>query len=291
MTSAPTIVRETAVAGQFYPGTAAELDATVRNFLEDAEAGQGPVPQGTVPKAIIAPHAGYVYSGAVAASAYARLVPAASVITRVVLLGPCHRVAVRGLALSGAGAFRTPLGDIPVDQAAAEEILKLPQVQIFDATHEHEHSLEVHLPFLQVVLDEFSVVPLVVGEAAPGEVAEVIEALWGGPETVIVVSSDLSHHLDYETAQRTDSQTSKAIETLDPSAISPDGACGRFPVGGLLRIAKRRGMTVTTLDLRNSGDTAGPKDRVVGYGSWMFQEAPGEAPENKTSGDSRDRDQ
>ena len=275
MTSAPTFVREAAVAGQFYPGTAAELEATVRNFLEDAETGHGPVP-----KAIIAPHAGYVYSGDVAAIAYARLAPAAAVITRVVLLGPCHRVAVRGLALSSAGAFRTPLGDIPVDQAATDEILKLPQVQIFDATHAQEHSLEVHLPFLQVVLDAFSVVPLVVGEASPGDVAGVLDALWGGPETVIVVSSDLSHYLDYDQARVMDAETAMAIESLDASAISRDGACGRFPVGGLLQIAKRRGMTVTTLDLRNSGDTAGSKDRVVGYGSWMFQEA--------RSGDIRD---
>ena len=187
-------IKEAAVAGQFYPGSKTELEATVRGFLDAADAGQGPGSQGGsqgdpqgVPKAIIAPHAGYVYSGAIAASAYARLIPAASIIKRVVLMGPCHRVAVRGLALSSAEVFRTPLGDIPVDLAAATEILKLPQVEIFDATHAQEHSLEVHLPFLQVVLDEFSLVPLVVGEAASGDVAEVIEALWGGPETVIVV--------------------------------------------------------------------------------------------------------
>ena len=270
-----TFIRDAAMAGQFYPGTAAELDTTVQNFLDAADAGQGPVP-----KAIIAPHAGYIYSGAIAASAYAQLIPMASVIKRVVLLGPCHRVAVSGLALSGAEAFRTPLGDIPIDQAAAEEILKLPQVEIFDATHAQEHSLEVHLPFLQVVLDEFSLVPLVVGEAPPGDVAGVIEALWGGAETVIVISSDLSHYLDYDQARAMDNDTCKAIEGLNPSAISSHGACGRYSVGGLLQVAKQRGMTVTTLDLRNSGDTAGPKDRVVGYGSWMFQEA--------QSGDSRD---
>lgn len=267
-----TFVREAAVAGQFYPGTADELDATVRNFLDDAKTGQGPVPPG-VPKAIIAPHAGFIYSGPIAASAYARLVPSASVINRVVLMGPCHRVAVNGLALSSAEAFRTPLGDIPVDKDAAGEILKLPQVEIFDATHVMEHSLEVHLPFLQVILDDFSLVPLVVGQASPSDVAEVIEALWGGPETAIVISSDLSHYLDYETARKTDSRTCGAIEALDPSAIASGDACGRFPVGGLLQVAKQRGMTVTTLDVRNSGDTAGSKDQVVGYGSWMFQEA------------------
>ena len=295
-----TFVREAAVAGQFYPGSAAELDATVQNFLGHAEAGSGPVP-----KAIIAPHAGYVYSGAVAATAYARLMPGAATIKRVVLLGPCHRVSVQGLALSGADAFRTPLGDIPVNKDAAAQILDFPQVHVFDPTHEQEHSLEVHLPFLQIVLDDFTLVPMVVGEATPGEVADVIEALWGGPETLIVVSTDLSHYLDYESARSLDNATCQAIETLDAQAISPDGACGRFPVGGLLEVAKRRGLGVATLDLRNSGDTAGPKDRVVGYGSWAFQEArsgdgcdrnqkqeaPGEAvrpevpPENKSSGD------
>ena len=262
-----TFIREAAMAGQFYPGAAAELDATVRNFLDAADTGHGPVP-----KAIIAPHAGYIYSGAIAAIAYAQLIPAASTINRVVLLGPCHRIAVRGLALSSADAFRTPLGDILIDHAAAEKILKLPQVEIFDATHVQEHSLEVHLPFLQVVLDEFSLVPLVVGEAPPGDVASVIEALWGGTETVIVVSSDLSHYLEYDQARAMDQDTCRAIENLDSSAISSNGACGRFSVGGLLQVAKQRGMTVTTLDIRNSGDTAGPKDKVVGYGSWMFQD-------------------
>ncbi len=268
-------LREAAVAGQFYPGSAAELEATVRHFLDGAGPANVEKTAGApVPKAIIAPHAGYVYSGAVAASAYARLEPAASVIKRVVLLGPCHRVAVRGLALSGADAFATPLGDVPVDKEAAARILELHQVEVFDAAHSQEHSLEVHLPFLQIVLDDFAVVPLVVGEASPEQVADVLDALWGGPETLIVVSSDLSHYLDYDSAQKIDSETCRAIETLDPQAISRDGACGRFPVGGLLEIAKRRGLTVTTLDMCNSGDTAGSKDRVVGYGSWMFQESP-----------------
>jgi AmmeMemoRadiSam system protein B/AmmeMemoRadiSam system protein A len=263
-------VREAAVAGQFYPGSASELEATVRHFLADAEKKAG----AAVPKAVIAPHAGYVYSGAVAASVYALLQPAAGIIKRVVLLGPCHRVPVRGLALSGADAFATPLSQVPVDKQAAAEILDLPQVSVFEATHAQEHSLEVHLPFLQVILDDFAVIPLVVGEAPPEDVAEVLEALWGGPETLIVVSSDLSHFLDYDSAQKIDSETCRAIENLDGAAISRDGACGRFPVGGLLELAKRRGLTVTTLDVRNSGDTAGPKNRVVGYGSWMFQEAP-----------------
>lgn len=277
-TFAPALVREAAVAGQFYPGAKAELDATVRNFLDHAEAGQdSPAVPPAVPKAIIAPHAGYVYSGAVAAAAYALLTPAAATIKRVVLLGPCHRVSVQGLALSGARAFRTPLGDIPVDKDAARQILDFPGVQVFDATHELEHSLEVHLPFLQIVLDDFTLVPLVVGQATPGDVADVLDALWGGPETLIVISTDLSHYLDYDAARSLDADTCRAIEALDAGAISSDGACGRFPVGGLLEAAKRKGLVVATLELCNSGDTAGPKDRVVGYGSWAFTQATPEA--------------
>ena len=268
-----TTVRRAAVAGSFYPGTAAELEATVASYLSLADGATGPVP-----KAVIAPHAGFIYSGPVAAMAYARFKPAAADMTRVVLLGPCHRVAVRGLALSSARAFATPLGEVPVDKSAAKMILELPQVRVFDATHTDEHSLEVHLPFLQVVLGDFSVVPLVVGEASADEVAQVIETLWGGPETIIVVSSDLSHYLDYDSARRMDGTTCRAIEDLDAGAIGRNQACGRVPVKGLLALAKRRGMKVTTLDLRNSGDTAGSRDRVVGYGSWMFTEQPGPGP-------------
>ena len=262
-----TSVRPAAVAGAFYPGSPKELDTTVRYHLSQVEPAKAPVP-----KAIIAPHAGYVYSGPVAATAYARIGPARNVIKRVVLLGPCHRVAVRGLAVSGADAFATPLGDVPLDKKAIEGVLGLPQVQVFDATHQDEHSLEVHLPFLQVILETFSLVPLVVGQATAGEVAEVIEHLWGGPETLIVVSTDLSHYLDPESARRRDRATCQAIEALDGTRIGREDACGRIPMSGLLALAKRRGMGVTTVDLRNSGDTAGPSDRVVGYGAWVFDE-------------------
>jgi len=239
----------------------------VERYLDEA----GP-PAGPPPKALIAPHAGYVYSGPIAASAYNLLRPVRGQIEHVILLGPCHRVPVRGLALSGADAFETPLGNVSVDKAACEKALVFPQVEVFDATHELEHSLEVHLPFLQIVLGDFQVVPMVVGEAAPDSVAEVLDALWGGPETLIVISSDLSHYLDYDSARKIDGQTCQAIESLDPSKIAREGACGRFPVGGLLAVARKRGLRVTTLDLRNSGDTAGPRDRVVGYGSWAFAE-------------------
>lgn len=263
------IIRPAAVAGAFYPDRPGDLQALLARCWDDARTTVGPVP-----KAIVAPHAGYIYSGPVAASAYARIRPAHARIKRVILLGPCHRVAVNGLALSGADAFDTPMGPVEIDKEAAALISDLPQVQVFDATHAQEHSLEVHLPFLMSVLDEFKVLPLVVGQATPDQVAEVLDRLWGGPETLIVVSSDLSHYLDYDSARAIDRRTCQAIEALAPDRISTHGACGRFPLGGLLKLAKARGMTVETVDLRNSGDTAGPRDRVVGYGSWLFLENP-----------------
>ncbi len=258
-------VRAAAVAGQFYPADAGDLRAAIEGYLSAADAGDGPAP-----KAIIAPHAGFVYSGAVAASAYARLAPVADRIKRVVLLGPSHRVALKGIAMSGADYFETPLGRIRLDKQAAADIKGLGQVGVSDPVHAQEHSLEVHLPFLQVLLDDFTLVPLVVGQVAPEQVAEVMRRLWGGPETLIVVSSDLSHYLGYHDAQMLDNRTRDAIESLAPQDIEEGGACGRYPVGGLLRIAANSGMRVETVDLRNSGDTAGAKDRVVGYGSWLF---------------------
>ncbi len=261
-------VRKPAVAGKFYPGSDTALRSVLNEFFADVVV----PPQAPVPKAIIAPHAGYIYSGAVAAEAYARLAPAKETISRVILLGPCHRVAVRGLAASSADAFSTPLGNIPVDKGAQRQISDLDQVRVVDETHAEEHSLEVHLPFLQEVLGEFSVLPLVVGDATNDQVAEVLDVLWGGDETIIVISSDLSHYLDYDTASALDRQTCDAIEELNPDAIQRDQACGRVPVKGLLTLAKRRGMSVETVNLVNSGDTAGTKDRVVGYGAWVFHE-------------------
>ena len=260
-----TSVRNPAVAGLFYPDDPRELRMMVTEFLGAV------VGADTVPKAIIAPHAGYIYSGPVAASAYARIRPARGRITRVVLLGPAHRVGFHGLALAGAEYFQTPLGRIPVDQEAVKKISGLPQVHVMDAAHMQEHSLEVHLPFLQETLGEFGLVPLVVGDATPGEVAEVLEMLWGGPETLIVISSDLSHYHDYKTAQRLDRATSQAIEQLRPEDIQYDHACGRNPVNGLLQVARQRGLKAKTVDLRNSGDTAGTPDRVVGYGAYVFE--------------------
>jgi AmmeMemoRadiSam system protein B len=255
-------VRSPAVAGFFYPGDARELEAQVRGFLADA------APGGRVPKALVAPHAGYVYSGPVAATGYRRLEAARERIERVVLLGPAHRYPLRGLAAHGADFFETPLGRIRVDP----EVRSLPHVEVLDAAHRGEHSLEVHLPFLQIVLGDFTVAPLVVGDAPPDDVAEVLDALWGGPETVIVVSSDLSHFHDYATAQRLDRETADAIVGLRYEDVGPYDACGCRGVSGLLAVARRRGLRIEEVDLRNSGDTAGSHDRVVGYGTFLVFE-------------------
>lgn len=261
-----THVRPPAVAGFFYPSSARELSHAVDGYLAAA----GSADRQALPKAIIVPHAGYVYSAPVAAPAYAALRQVADRIRRVVLLGPAHRVAVRGLAAPRAAAFRTPLGDVPIDLSAIEAIAGLPQVERRDDAHRDEHCLEVQLPFMQRLLSDFTLVPLVVGGATPDEIAEVLERLWGGPETLIVISSDLSHYHDYATAQRMDARAAAAIESFDLAALDEDQACGRLPILGLLTAARRRGLLVQRLDLRNSGDTAGPRDRVVGYGSWAL---------------------
>jgi AmmeMemoRadiSam system protein B len=258
-------VREPAVAGMFYPDNPAQLKQMVDDFLNQVPDSDAPTP-----KAIIAPHAGYRFSGPVAASAYARLRSARNVIHRVVLLGPSHRVGFLGLATSSAETFRTPLGDIPVDTEAVAKINALPQVHPLDQAHMLEHSLEVHLPFLQESLESFTLVPIVVGDTAAAEVAEVLDMLWDGDETLIVISSDLSHYHDYSTAQRLDRATSEAIEALNPEGIGYEGACGRNPVSGLLQLAQQKHLHAETIDLRNSGDTAGPKDQVVGYGAYLF---------------------
>ncbi len=228
-------------------------------------------PERAAPKAIIAPHAGYIYSGPVAASVYALLAPARSRISRVVLLGPTHRVAVRGLALPGCAAFATPLGKVAIDTAAVDALGKLPQVTVNAQAHALEHSLEVHVPFLQVVLEQFTLVPLAVGQAGAQEVADVLDVLWGGPETLIVVSSDLSHYLPYADAQAVDRGTAQAILALAPG-LSHEQACGATPVMGLTHVARRRGLKPELIDLRNSGDTAGDRSRVVGYGAFAFYE-------------------
>jgi AmmeMemoRadiSam system protein B len=245
------------VAGMFYPAEAQALEEAVRSYLQATKPEHMPPP-----KAIVAPHAGYIYSGPIAGSAYAQLAENAAEISRVVLLGPSHRVAFGGLAYSGADRFLTPLGAVEVDRVAYQAVLEAP--------FEGEHCLEVQLPFLQLVLAEFRIVPFLVGDATIDEVGEVIERLWGGDETIVVVSSDLSHYLDYETATKIDAATSRAIEALRPQDIGYHQACGRNPLNGLLREAKRHGLHARTLDLRNSGDTAGPRSQVVGYGAYAF---------------------
>lgn len=259
-----TTVRAPAVAGTFYPAEPAVLSSTVDELLAVAD---GLHRDAVPPKAIIVPHAGYVYSGAIAANAFSRLRTARGTIQRVVLLGPVHRVPVRGLALPGVDAFETPLGTVPLDHDAMARVRGLPQITESAHAHALEHSLEVHLPFLQRVLGDFTLVPFAVGDATREEVAEVLEALWGGDETLIVVSSDLSHYLPYEAARKTDAQTASMLLDLR-SDIDHDHACGGTPVNGLMLAALRHKLNVQLLDLRNSGDTAGTKDRVVGYGSF-----------------------
>jgi hypothetical protein len=263
-------VRSPAVAGMFYPATTSELARELGALLACAE----PAARGKpVPKAIIAPHAGYIYSGPVAAVVYAWLLPARRQITRIVLLGPAHRVPVRGVALPGAQALATPLGRVAVDADAVATIAALPQVTSSPAAHAPEHSLEVHLPFLQTVFEQFTLVPLVVGDATAEEVAEVLDAVWGGAETLIVVSSDLSHYLKYSDAQALDRVTAQAILDLRTD-ISHEQACGSTPINGLLLAARRHGLKPELLDLRNSGDTAGDRQRVVGYGAFAFYATP-----------------
>lgn len=229
-------------------------------------------PLASVPKAVVAPHAGYIYSGPIAASVYALLAPAANVIRRVVLLGPTHRVGVNGLALPSTSHFATPLGAIEIDTDAVAALSDLPQVVIADPPHAQEHSLEVQLPFLQSVLPDFRLVPLAVGHATPEAVAQVLDRLWGGPETLIVVSSDLSHYLPYAEAREIDGTTAARVVAFDPS-IGHDEACGATPLNGLLLAARRHHLKSSLVDLRNSGDTAGDRSRVVGYGGFAFAES------------------
>ncbi|MGB7963499.1 MAG: AmmeMemoRadiSam system protein B [Propionicimonas sp.] len=263
-------VRQPAVAGQFYPGHAADLERSVDSLLDQARDAT-PAEAGAPPKALIVPHAGYIYSGPTAARGYVLLEPARSLIRRVVLLGPAHYVGFSGLAVSPADAFATPLGAVPLDHVVTEALLRLPHVIDSDQAHAPEHSLEVQLPFLQRVLEEFTLVPVVVGAATPLQVAAVIEACWGGPETLLLISSDLSHYLPYEAAEAMDSDTVRRV--LELNWPLPDRrACGARAVNGLLVAAQDHQLRPELVDRRNSGDTAGDRDRVVGYASIAFSE-------------------
>lgn len=259
-------IRYPAVAGAFYPADPQQLQKMIDQYLNDVHS------TAKVPKAIIVPHAGYIYSGPVAATAYARLLNGRNMINRVILIGPSHRVGFKGMAVSSANTFATPLGNIPIDKDAVKLIAELPFVQYLDQAHELEHSLEVHLPFLQETLNDFTLVPVVAGDAPAEQVSRVLEQLWGGPETLIVISSDLSHYHDYATAQQLDRATSEKIEKLQFEKLDFDSACGRVPVSGLLALARKKSLHITTVDLRNSGDTAGDKDRVVGYGAYVIEQ-------------------
>jgi MEMO1 family protein len=256
----PKTTREPAVAGMFYPADPQELAQTVRSFLRVGT-------KISTPKMLIVPHAGYIYSGAIAGTAYAEL-QGASRVRRVVLLGPSHRVALRGIAAPSVDAFITPLGEISIDKDLRSAIAEMPGVLVHDAPHAQEHSLEVQLPFLQSVLKEFTLLPLVVGDASAETVAAVLEKIWGGPETLIVISTDLSHYLPYAVSQQVDAETSALIEARS-THIHPEQACGARPLNGALLLAQKKGLQVECVKLANSGDTAGTRDRVVGYGAYV----------------------
>jgi AmmeMemoRadiSam system protein B len=257
--------RAAAVAGLFYPADPLQLVQDIQKYLTEA------LPHALTPKALIVPHAGYVYSAEVAACAYVTLKAIAPRIRHVILLGPAHRVAIQGLAMPDAEVFKTPLGRVMLDTEAMQAISQLPQVITSSDAHAQEHSLEVQLPFLQSVLTEFTVLPLVVGMATPGEVAEVLETVWGGEDTLIVISSDLSHFLPYTSAQLVDNKTVQDIIKLR-QPINHEQACGGTPISGLIIAARKHHLKPQLLDLRNSGDTAGSRDRVVGYAALAFTE-------------------
>ena len=258
-------IRLPVVAGRFYPADPGALREHVQGLLAAA-----PPPPRSLPKGLIVPHAGYVYSGPIAATGYAWLGPWAETIDRVILLGTCHTPGIKGLAATSADAFLTPLGQVPVDRPSVLAALEDPQVRLHDAASNCDHALEVQLPFLQLVLESFAIIPFLVGQADKEAVADVLEALWDGDRTIIVVSSDLTHHLPLEAARVRDRVTAGAIERLDGAALGPRSACGRNAIAGLLTAAQRHGLWSRTVDLRTSGDTAGPRQSVVGYGAWVF---------------------
>jgi AmmeMemoRadiSam system protein B len=261
--------RPAAVAGSFYPSQAQSLRGEIDRYLA-AAAPAAPAVGLAPPKLLVVPHAGYIYSAPVAAHAYAQLAPWRERIRRVVLAGPSHRVALRGVAVPSVACFETPLGVVALDRQTLDALTGLPQVRVSDEAHEREHSLEVQLPFLQSVLGEFELVPLAVGSTSAPEVAEVLERVWGGDETVIVISTDLSHYLPYADARRMDAATIQRVLRLD-ATLHHDEACGATPLNGALLLARRRALVPRLLDLRNSGDTAGDRSRVVGYGALAFE--------------------
>lgn len=263
-------VRPPAVAEAFYPARTSNLKRMLAQFLEVAATQVNP--EDPAPKAVLVPHAGYVYSGSTAALAYARIAEHRDQINRVVLVGPAHRLAFRGIALPGWTAFSTPLGEVEVHQPSVALARWLPYVVELPEAHKLEHCLEVQLPFLQTVLGDFEIVPLVVGQATATNVAVALEEFWDGPETLVVISSDLSHYLPYSTAQTTDAETVRRILALEPT-LEHDRACGATPVNGMIVEARKHGLRPRLLGNCNSGDTAGGKDRVVGYTAISFEDS------------------
>lgn len=259
-------IKQPAVAGQFYSDDAEQLRKSIEAHMQHGFKCQ------YKPKAIIAPHAGYIYSGEIAGSAYSVLPNLADQIRRVILLGPCHRVPVRRFAVASYEAFETPLGTIEVDTEVTLKLLEDKIVECKDTAFAQEHSLEVHLPFLQMYLKDFKIVPILVGSPAVEETSAVLKRLYGDESTLIVISSDLSHYLDYDSANDIDMLTSQQIVSLDYAAIKDEQACGRYPVKGMMHLARELGLTARAIDLRNSGDTQGDKSRVVGYGAYHFYE-------------------
>ncbi len=258
-------IRPAAVVGTFYPNDAERLAETVDALIEKAR------PLGLpAPKALILPHAGYRYSGAVAAAGVAALPPDAPV-RRVVVAGPSHHFAFRGVAVPAADAFRTPLGEMPVDRGAVDRLAREADVVVDDAPHAPEHAIEVELPFLQRQLGPVEIVPMVVGAIEPARMADLLATVWGGEETLIVISTDLSHFLDAAAAEARDGATARAIERAG-TGMGPEDACGARALAGFLHAANARGMRITRLGLTHSGKVAGDMSRVVGYGAWMAQE-------------------
>jgi AmmeMemoRadiSam system protein B len=265
------LVRPPAVAGSFYPADPSALRAALRAAFDDAV---GPDGGGEPPVALVVPHAGYLYSGTTAASAYLRLGVVRAHTRRIVLLGPSHRVRVDGLAVTSAEVFSTPLGDVPIDAAGRDVALEAgPFVRTDDAPHVAEHSLEVQLPFLQAVLDNFELLPLAVGRPSAEDVAAVLDAVWDDG-TVVVVSTDLSHYHPAADAQAMDERTAAAVVALSPERVDDIAACGAHALRGLLMAARRRELKVELVDLGNSGDVTGDRDRVVGYGAFVFTRGP-----------------
>lgn len=262
-------IRPSAVAGMFYPGDRDELSEQITGFMHDK-----PNETIAVPKALIVPHAGIVYSGSIAAAAYRSLLQYRHVIRKVILLGPAHRIYLQGLALPTVDQFQTPLGEINLDTKTMQKLVDdYPQISFSDQAHAEEHSLEVQLPFLQEVLASFRLIPFVVGEATQSKVAEVIEHLWGGDECLIIVSTDLSHFHEYREAVGLDNISATQIESFQGDLLADNSACGRIPLRGLLHVAQQKGLSIKRFDLRNSGDTSGRKDQVVGYGAWGLFES------------------